>query len=123
MRCPTLSILSGFSQTRIFDAASCPSVVSVPRTAMVTTPDSLRLLTTRPSVPTDRPVSLRYRKNSGDWSTTRRLATTLGWHTSCAASGVRPSCARPPFYGKMQLTRRPEYRSVFRASGPLESGS
>lgn len=32
-----------------------------------------------------------------DWSRTLRLAHDLGWHESCAASGVAPACARPPF--------------------------
>jgi hypothetical protein len=34
---------------------------------------------------------------TGDWSTTTRLARALGWRPLCAASGVRPACARPPF--------------------------
>lgn len=33
----------------------------------------------------------------GDWSRTMRLATAFGWRPSCAASGVAPECARPPF--------------------------
>lgn len=33
----------------------------------------------------------------GEWSRTRRLAEALGWRASCAASGVAPACARPPF--------------------------
>jgi hypothetical protein len=33
----------------------------------------------------------------GDWSRTMRLAMALGWRPSCAASGVAPECARPPF--------------------------
>jgi hypothetical protein len=32
----------------------------------------------------------------GDWSSTTRLARTLGWRESCAASGVAPACAKPP---------------------------
>jgi hypothetical protein len=30
-------------------------------------------------------------------SSTERLARKVGWTTSCAASGVAPACARPPF--------------------------
>jgi hypothetical protein len=33
----------------------------------------------------------------GDWSRTLTLARALGWHTSCAASGTAPACARSPF--------------------------
>ncbi len=33
----------------------------------------------------------------GDWSRTMRLARDLGWDESCAASGVAPACAKPPF--------------------------
>ena len=33
----------------------------------------------------------------GDWSRTERLARAAGWKPSCAASGVAPTCARPPF--------------------------
>lgn len=34
----------------------------------------------------------------GDWQqTTERAARALGWKPSCAASGVAPACARPPF--------------------------
>jgi hypothetical protein len=29
--------------------------------------------------------------------TTERLARAMGWKRSCAASGVAPACARPPF--------------------------
>jgi hypothetical protein len=35
---------------------------------------------------------------NGDWTnTTERAARTLGWKPSCAASGVAPACAKPPF--------------------------
>jgi hypothetical protein len=34
---------------------------------------------------------------TGNWSTTMRLARALGWRPTCAASGVRPACAHPPF--------------------------
>jgi hypothetical protein len=33
----------------------------------------------------------------GDWSRTLRLARASGWERSCARSGLRPSCAEPPF--------------------------
>lgn len=33
----------------------------------------------------------------GDWDRTMRAALAIGWHPSCAASGVAPECARPPF--------------------------
>ncbi len=33
----------------------------------------------------------------GDWSRTMNLAQAVGWRSSCAASGVAPVCARPPF--------------------------
>lgn len=33
----------------------------------------------------------------GNWSRTARLARAVGWKPSCAASGVAPECARPPF--------------------------
>jgi hypothetical protein len=33
----------------------------------------------------------------GNWDHTLRLARTLGWRESCAASGVTPACAEPPF--------------------------
>jgi len=33
----------------------------------------------------------------GDWSRTMKLALALGWRPACAASGVAPTCARPPF--------------------------
>jgi hypothetical protein len=33
----------------------------------------------------------------GDWSRTARLARAIGWRPSCAASGVAPACAHPPF--------------------------
>jgi hypothetical protein len=33
----------------------------------------------------------------GNWSRTMRLARAVGWKPSCAASGVAPACARPPF--------------------------
>jgi hypothetical protein len=33
----------------------------------------------------------------GDWDHTDRLARTLGWKPSCAASGLAPACAQPPF--------------------------
>jgi hypothetical protein len=32
-----------------------------------------------------------------DWDRTMRAALAIGWHPSCAASGVAPECARPPF--------------------------
>jgi hypothetical protein len=35
--------------------------------------------------------------SDGDWDRTMRTALALGWHPSCAASGVAPECARPPF--------------------------
>ncbi|NLT05172.1 MAG: lytic transglycosylase domain-containing protein [Solirubrobacterales bacterium] len=35
---------------------------------------------------------------TGDWpATVERAARALGWKPSCAASGVAPACARPPF--------------------------
>ncbi len=35
---------------------------------------------------------------NGDWTnTTERAARALGWKPSCAASGVAPACAKPPF--------------------------
>jgi hypothetical protein len=33
----------------------------------------------------------------GKWSRAARLAHAVGWKPSCAASGVAPECARPPF--------------------------
>ncbi len=33
----------------------------------------------------------------GDWTRTARLARAVGWKPSCAASGVAPACASPPF--------------------------
>jgi hypothetical protein len=33
----------------------------------------------------------------GNWDRTRAAAEAAGWHSSCAASGVAPACARPPF--------------------------
>lgn len=33
----------------------------------------------------------------GNWDRTMRAALAIGWHPSCAASGVAPECARPPF--------------------------
>jgi hypothetical protein len=33
----------------------------------------------------------------GNWERTRRLAHDLGWNEACAASGIAPACARPPF--------------------------
>jgi hypothetical protein len=33
----------------------------------------------------------------GNWNRTMRTALAIGWHPSCAASGVAPECARPPF--------------------------
>ncbi|MBA3263651.1 MAG: hypothetical protein H0T69_14500 [Thermoleophilaceae bacterium] len=33
----------------------------------------------------------------GNWQRTERLAHAVGWERSCAASGVRPACADPPF--------------------------
>lgn len=33
----------------------------------------------------------------GDWSPVERLARDLGWSESCAASGLAPACANPPF--------------------------
>jgi hypothetical protein len=33
----------------------------------------------------------------GDWSRTMKLALALGWRPACAASGVAPECAHPPF--------------------------
>jgi hypothetical protein len=33
----------------------------------------------------------------GDWNRTLRLAHDIGWQESCAASGVAPACAKPPF--------------------------
>jgi hypothetical protein len=33
----------------------------------------------------------------GDWRHPDRLARDLGWHASCALSGVAPACARAPF--------------------------
>lgn len=33
----------------------------------------------------------------GNWNRTLRLAQALGWRPACAASGVAPACARPPF--------------------------
>lgn len=33
----------------------------------------------------------------GDWSDVEQLARWAGWRPSCAASGVAPDCARPPF--------------------------
>jgi hypothetical protein len=35
--------------------------------------------------------------SDGDWSRTMRLARAVGWKPACAASGVAPACARPPF--------------------------
>jgi hypothetical protein len=35
--------------------------------------------------------------SDGNWERTLRLARDLGWQQSCAASGVAPACARPPF--------------------------
>ncbi len=35
--------------------------------------------------------------DNADWSATMRLARAAGWRESCAASGVAPACARPPF--------------------------
>ncbi len=33
----------------------------------------------------------------GNWDHTLKLARAIGWQESCAASGVAPACARPPF--------------------------
>lgn len=33
----------------------------------------------------------------GDWGRTMKAALTTGWKPSCAASGVAPECAHPPF--------------------------
>lgn len=33
----------------------------------------------------------------GNWDRTARLARAIGWKRSCAASGVAPECAKPPF--------------------------
>ncbi|MCB0859300.1 MAG: hypothetical protein KDB54_01435 [Solirubrobacterales bacterium] len=33
----------------------------------------------------------------GNWANTMRLARAVGWNPGCAASGVRPDCADPPF--------------------------
>ncbi len=33
----------------------------------------------------------------GNWASTMRLALAVGWRPSCAASGVRPTCADLPF--------------------------
>lgn len=33
----------------------------------------------------------------GDWGPVERLARDLGWDESCAASGLAPACAEPPF--------------------------
>jgi hypothetical protein len=33
----------------------------------------------------------------GNWDRTMELALALGWRPACAASGVAPACARPPF--------------------------
>jgi hypothetical protein len=33
----------------------------------------------------------------GNWGRTMRAALAIGWRPSCAASGVAPECARPPF--------------------------
>jgi len=33
----------------------------------------------------------------GNWANTIRLARAVGWDPACAASGVRPDCADPPF--------------------------
>jgi hypothetical protein len=33
----------------------------------------------------------------GDWRRTMRLALAIGWRPACAASGVAPECAHPPF--------------------------
>jgi len=33
----------------------------------------------------------------GNWDHTLQLARAIGWRESCAASGVAPACARPPF--------------------------
>jgi hypothetical protein len=33
----------------------------------------------------------------GNWNHTLQLAHAIGWKESCAASGVAPACARPPF--------------------------
>lgn len=33
----------------------------------------------------------------GNWGRTEKLARAVGWEPSCAASGVRPACADPPF--------------------------
>lgn len=33
----------------------------------------------------------------GNWARTLKLAHALGWSESCAASGVAPACAKPPF--------------------------
>lgn len=33
----------------------------------------------------------------GDWARIARLARAVGWQPSCAASGVAPDCASPPF--------------------------
>ncbi len=35
--------------------------------------------------------------SDGNWSRTMRLARAVGWKPTCAASGVAPECARPPF--------------------------
>lgn len=34
---------------------------------------------------------------AGDWAPVERLARDLGWDESCAASGLAPACADPPF--------------------------
>lgn len=35
--------------------------------------------------------------DGADWTGTMRLARAAGWKDSCAASGIAPACARPPF--------------------------
>lgn len=34
---------------------------------------------------------------SGDWSAVEKLTRDLGWSEDCAASGLAPACAEPPF--------------------------
>ena len=60
-----------WSRTSNLLAASRPSVIALSSTVIVTVPASTRRDATLPADSNGSPVSLRYRRNSGDWSITR----------------------------------------------------
>ncbi|MEV4419375.1 hypothetical protein AB0L40_05280 [Patulibacter sp. NPDC049589] len=91
---PRSVVASGFGSIRC-DARIVPDVVVLARRFRVWVSACVSIHSLAGEHPLGAAVDLV--PADGNWDRTARLAKAIGWKASCAASGVAPNCAKPPF--------------------------